>query len=163
MRYQVIPERMGVIDDLLLADRLEQKILDRYRQAIFMVKDQELLGGRVQSKFQDFAVVAAFNSSGEHPDKTKDKIQARLLAKTLRDRKLEYLKVTLSSPDGKNREPGFAVILPEDDAVDLGCDFKQKAIFWVGGDDVLLVACLTTAMGHERIGSWRDRARPPPL
>ena len=74
-------------------------------------------------------------------------------------------KVTGASPDWGHREVGCAVgRISLGEAIKLGKEFKQNAIFGVEGDEVRVVSCLTResqAMGRfsERLFKWSNEPK----
>jgi uncharacterized protein DUF3293 len=46
------------------------------------------------------------------------------------------------SPDGTDREPGYAIGLDREAVVALACDFGQSAIFWFDGETFWIVPAL---------------------
>ena len=67
-------------------------------------------------------------------------------------------RVVGASPDGRHREPGFAVSgIDRSAAAQLGALFLQKAIFEVDGDILRVVACGSHSV--REAGHFRGRLR----
>ncbi len=67
--------------------------------------------------------------------------------------------MTGASVDGNHQEPGFAVWdLALEEALEIGREFRQDAIFWVGADHRIdVVSCLDGERWH--VGFWSERIR----
>ena len=111
----------------------------------------------------DFAVITACNpfTAG---DRSHDPAETVRLRKHLSRRGLWKHRVTGASMDWSHQEPGFAVWgLALVEALEIGREFRQDAIFWVGGDGQIdVVSCedgerCHVASWHERIHAWADK------
>ena len=127
-------------------------ILPKYLQAIFIAKDLPVGGWP-----EKFAVVTACNpmSSGDREDDSAATIRLRKLIS--RSGHKRY-RVTGASPDWSHQEAGFAVWnLTLDEAVAMGREFNQRAVFWVEGGRIEVVSCET---GERKfVGLWEERFR----
>lgn len=120
-----------------------------YRQVRFRVDPPEM-------KTPDsFAIITAWNPDGrptalENNQEANDRFQSRL------DKAgLYWFSVTGGSPDFAHVEPGFGVSgITRNEAVALGRNFRQEAIYWVEGGAVFLISCQDPAL--EEIGLWND-------
>jgi hypothetical protein len=84
-------------------------------------------------------------------------VETTKLRKLLSRRGVKKHRVTGASPDWSHQEPGFAVWgLALGDALEIGREFRQDAIFWVGADNRIdVVSCLDGERRH--VGLWSDR------
>ena len=106
----------------------------------------------------EFAVITACNplTGG---NRNADAVETARLRKLLSRRGLKKHRVTGASPDWSHQEPGFAVWgLALEEALKIGREFRQDAIFWVGGDGRIdVVSCVDGERCH--VGLWSDRLR----
>ena len=127
-------------------------ILSEYLQTIFIAKD--LPAGGWPEKF---AVVTACNpmSSGDREDDSAATI--RLKKHISRSGHKRY-RVTGASPDWSHQEASFAVWnLTLDEAVAMGREFRQRAVFWVERGRIEVVSCEN---GERKfVGLWEERFR----
>ena len=66
-----------------------------------------------------------------------------------------YFRATGCSPDLSHREPGWAVEIGKEEALEWGRDFGQRAIWWIEAGDLILVDCADGC--EERIDSFSAR------
>jgi hypothetical protein len=131
-----------------------------YRTTVFVV-DNEAWGPLDQSggRLANFAVITAWNPEGQIQSRdTNDRLDQQLT------RKLESIasaKVRADgcSPDLKHREPGWAVGIPREQAVEIGREFGQIAVFWVENDTLFLLPCIDKSHPEEPVGSWDSACR----
>jgi hypothetical protein len=90
-----------------------------------------------------FAIITAWNPMDRKLSDEENQREDEALRRDLRLRNLSYFRATGCSPDLSHREPGWAVEMPKADAIALGKRFGQRAIWWVAGDELLLVNCDT--------------------
>ena len=127
-------------------------ILPEYLQTIFIAKKPPEGGWP-----EKFAVITACNpmSSGERQD---DAVAMTRLRKHLSRRWLKRHTVTGASPDWSHQEAGFLVWnLSLGEALKIGREFQQRAVFWVEGGRIEVVSC----EGRDRafVGLWKERIR----
>lgn len=127
-------------------------ILPEYLQTIFIAKKPPEGGWP-----EKFAVITACNpmSSGERQE---DAVATTRLRKHLSRRGLKRHKVTGTSPDWGHQEAGFVVWnLSLGEALEIGREFRQRAVFWVEGGRIEVVSCES---GERKIvGLWEERVR----
>jgi len=102
-----------------------------------------------------FAIITACDPRGQPTD---DQLNIGLDAELegrLQTLECWHWRVTGGSPDFSHAEPGFAIELPLIDAVELGRNFDQIAVFWIEGDELSVIYCDDGA--RQKIGSWRER------
>lgn len=82
---------------------------------------------------QPFAVITAYNPAGKTTDESANRRRTEGLRQRLSDRGGPIIPTQGVSPDGRHREPGFAVVLAREDAIAIAMEFDQSAIFWWDG------------------------------
>jgi hypothetical protein len=125
-------------------------ILPEYLQTIFIAKKPPEDGWP-----EKFAVITACNpmSSGERHD---DAAAMTRLRKNLSRRGLKRHKVTGASPDWCHQEAGFAVWdVSLQEALEIGREFQQWAVFWVEGGRIEVVSCESGERAF--VGMWEAR------
>ncbi|MBM3876493.1 MAG: DUF3293 domain-containing protein [Verrucomicrobia bacterium] len=125
-------------------------VKDAYHQTVFLVLDDG------KSWPREFAVLTACNPDGTLIGDDENARRTEALRRQLEARGLVLGRVDGCSPDLVHREPGFAARLTVEDAVVLGRWFQQEAVFFVRGDEVLLVPC--DGAVPVSLGSWQKRA-----
>jgi len=127
-------------------------ILPEYLQTIFIAKETPDDGWP-----DKFAIVTACNpmSRGERAGDSAATIRLRKLIS--RNGHKRY-RVTGASPDWSHQEASFAVWnLTLAEAVAIGREFHQRAVFWVEGGRIEVVSCEN---GERKfVGLWEERFR----
>lgn len=84
----------------------------------------------------------------------------RLIAKVRRRSDLISFLVIGGSADMTHQEPGLGITFPtEDEALEWGRDFEQRAVFWIDRGMLWLVPCNDEP--RECLGEWQARIIPP--
>ena len=129
-----------------------QVILPEYQRTIFIAKEAPEGGWPRQ-----FAVLTACNpcSSGERKDDASATVRLR---KRLSRRGHKRYRITGSSPDWNHQEVSFAAWnLSLDEAMEIGREFQQNAIFWVHEGRIEVASCEN---GERKfVGMWEERFR----
>jgi hypothetical protein len=109
---------------------------------------------------QQFAIITAYATTGEHWKDEENRRADRKLKKRVESVEQWHARVTGYSPTSGHQEPGWAVALGFDAACDLGRQFKQDAIYWVEADRLYISYCDTRqakvpvrALFSERLGA----------
>jgi hypothetical protein len=89
-----------------------------------------------------FAVITACNPLGTRLDEAGNRRLAALLAGVVRERYPDARPAEGRSPDGRHREPGWALAIPLAEATRLAADFFQNALFWYDGERFSIVPVL---------------------
>ncbi|MEX2465337.1 MAG: DUF3293 domain-containing protein [Gemmatimonadota bacterium] len=101
-----------------------------------------------------FVIVSAYATTGaswsEDENRRADERLEGALGSSWRRR------VTGYSLSTGHAEPGWAAVLPFDDACDLGARFRQDAIYLVQADDLFVTHC-DERRALVRVGSFRQR------
>lgn len=127
-------------------------ILPEYLQTFFIAKEKP------DSVWPEkFAVVTACNpmSSGDREDDSAATIRLRKHISRIGHKRY---RVTGASPGWSHQEASFAVWnLTLDEAVAMGREFHQRAVFWVERGRIEVVSCET---GERKfVGLWEERFR----
>ena len=127
-------------------------ILPEYPKTIFIAKKPPEGGWP-----EKFAVITACNpmSSGQRDEDAASTVRLRKhIARSGHKRH----RVTGASPDWSHQEAGFAVWnLTLEEAVAIGREFQQRAVFWVEGGGIEVVSCEN---GERKfVGKWEERFR----
>jgi hypothetical protein len=83
---------------------------------------------------EPFAIMTAFDPRGQNLSAKENERRRRQLDDTLSSRGLRFLSVDCCSPDRSHCECSVAVVMPQQEALDLARDLDQVAIFWFDGD-----------------------------
>ena len=104
----------------------------------------------------DFVILTAYATTGEtwSPERNSEADQ-RLHAELVR-RGCTPLRITGYDPQSGHAEPGWAVEMMVEDALDLGCAYLQDAIFAVN-EDALFVCRCAEPRECVRVGDFRVR------
>jgi hypothetical protein len=106
---------------------------------------------------ENFAVVTACNPRGGG-SREDDAMATSALAHCLDKRGYGQHPVTGLSGDGAHEEFGYAVWgCSLEEALELGREFHQNAIFWIVCDRLEVISCETAA--RELVGLWSERLR----
>src|SRR4051812_24858149 len=96
-----------------------------YATTVFRASDPS--GGWPRS----FAIITAWNPMGERLRREENEVLNLRLAGVLTTVAPWYWPVTGGSPGFDHAEPGLAADLPLSEALEMGRQLKQEAIFWV--------------------------------
>lgn len=102
-----------------------------------------------------FAILTACNPRGQTEEFGRNAEHDGRLLVQLQTLGCWHWRVIGGSPDFQHAEPGFAVALPLDDALAIGRNFEQEAIFWIEKDELNVISCRGEA--EQKLGSWRER------
>ena len=80
-----------------------------------------------------FAIITAFDPRGENLSPAENEKRKRDLDKRLRATGYRFEHVDCCSPDGSHCECSVAVLMPQEEAIDLARELEQVAIFWFDG------------------------------
>lgn len=103
-----------------------------------------------------FVIISAFATTGETWSAERNaEADERLHAELLR-RGLAPIRITGYDPKTGHAEPSWAVAMTQDEALQLGRDFLQDAIFVVQGDALLVAPC-NSPQAPQALGRFRER------
>ena len=104
----------------------------------------------------NFAIVTACNPEGNSVDDATNQAATEQFQALLDEREMRYFPVIGGSAQFDHAEPGFGIVAPLEDCLELGRSLRQEAIFWVVLGEVSLVDCSTSI--SQVIGNWQDLA-----
>ena len=82
---------------------------------------------------QPFAIMTAFDPRGENLSPAENEKRTKELDARLRSSNYTFARVDCCSPDRSHCECSFAVVMPQEKALDLARELEQVAIFWFDG------------------------------
>lgn len=91
---------------------------------------------------QPFAIMTAFDPRGENLSPAENEKRTQELDTRLRSSKYRFEKVDCCSPDKSHCECSFAVVMPQERALDLAREMEQVAIFWFDGSRFWILGAL---------------------
>jgi hypothetical protein len=103
-----------------------------------------------------FVILTAYATTGETWSPERNTEADRRLHAELMLRGCTPLRITGYDPHSGHAEPGWAVELPMEEALAVGRDFLQDAIFAVQGDALVVVQC-NSPRGQHDVGDFRAR------
>jgi len=106
-----------------------------------------------------FVIITAYATTGETWSDERNVQADRELHQELLRRGCAPIRITGYDPESGHGEPGWAVALPLDEALELGRTFLQDAIFLVQGDTLLVAKC-NSPWTQQAIGAFRERVVP---
>ncbi|MEB3298743.1 MAG: DUF3293 domain-containing protein [Candidatus Sericytochromatia bacterium] len=126
---------------------------DAYRHTIFR-------GPGATPPFpESFAIVTAWATTGEVWPVERNLDASGALESRLQGLGLPHLPLTGEAPDGTHIEPSWRVETSMTQAVALGLEFLQHAIYWVHEDRLYVVLCAPDRPEPWLIGRWREQLR----
>jgi hypothetical protein len=131
-----------------------------YRTTVFVVENEA--GGPVDrsgKRLANFAVITAWNPEGKSQSREMNDLLDQQLTRRLESFASPKVRADGCSPDFKHREPGWAVGVPKEQAVEIGREYGQVAMFWVEDDTLFLLPCIDKSHPAETIGSWEKACR----
>jgi hypothetical protein len=104
----------------------------------------------------EFAIVTAYATTGETWPDERNRAADLELENELRGTGAWMRRITGYDPATGHAEPGWAVEIGFEEAVDVGLRFQQDAIFWVSGNRVWVAKCGPDGERSE-VGLFSDR------
>ena len=118
-----------------------------YFNTIFLISKEP------ESWPDEFAIITAHNPMDLKLSDKENSLRNEKLLKRINSN--VFLELSGSSPDHSHQEASFAFISKIEEAVDIGKEFQQKAIYYVKVGNLSLVECSTGKI--EELGSFNDR------
>ena len=118
-----------------------------YSKTIFLISKEP------ESWPDEFAIITAHNPMDLKLSDKQNSLRNEKLLKRINSN--VFLELSGSSPDHSHQEASFAFISKIEEAVDIGKEFQQKAIYYVKVGNLSLVECSTGKI--EELGSFNDR------
>jgi hypothetical protein len=91
---------------------------------------------------QPFAIMTAFDPRGGNLSPLENEKRTQDLATHLRSGNYRFTQVDCYSPDRSHCECSFAVVMPQEEALDLARKMEQVAIFWFDGNRFWILGAL---------------------
>ena len=98
-----------------------------------------LLPIRSEAHPDAFGIVTAYNSNGITRDENANLSADERLLLAIDALGVDRFRITGMSLDEVHREPGWGIQCSKDNAIRLGRQFEQEAIFWVSGVELILI------------------------
>ncbi len=102
-----------------------------------------------------FAIITAWNPGDERPSADANEAADLALRNDLADSGRVVFRASGFSPDFLHGEPGWGADIPKADAIVLGRKYRQRAIWWIAGSDLILLDCETS--DEQRVASFPRR------
>ena len=118
-----------------------------YSKTIFLISKEP------ESWPDEFAIITAHNPMDLKLSDNENCLRNEKLLKRIHSN--VFLELSGSSPDHSHQEASFAFTSKIEEAVDIGKEFQQKAIYYVKEGNLSLVECSTIKI--EELGSFNDR------
>ncbi|GGP48828.1 DUF3293 domain-containing protein [Shewanella saliphila] len=106
-----------------------------------------------------FAIVTAHNPSGLLLNPSQNRLLDRQLQSKIQQYKSPYRSLIGAAPDLSHMEKSWAVFIDKEQALELGREFNQHAIYYVNQGLLSLVACADSAMPEVEMGIFNHRLR----
>jgi hypothetical protein len=104
----------------------------------------------------EFVIITAYATTGETWSRGENEAADRRLREDLARRSAFFVRITGYSPTTGHGEPGWAAVLPFDEACDLGLEFKQDAIYHVAANELSVTYC-DERRALVPVGPFRER------
>ena len=91
---------------------------------------------------EPFAIMTAFDPRGENLSATENEKRRQEQEQRLRSSGYRFAQVDCCSPDGSHCECSAAVIMTQEQALDLARELEQVAIFWFDGRHFWILGAL---------------------
>jgi hypothetical protein len=118
-----------------------------YSKTIFLISKEP------ESWPDEFAIITAHNPMDLKLSDYENSLRNEKLLKRIQSN--VFLELSGSSPDHSHQEASFAFTSKIQEAVDIGKEFQQKAIYYVKDGNLKLVECCTRKI--EELGNFNDR------
>ena len=118
-----------------------------YFNTIFLISKEP------ESWPDEFAIITAHNPMDLKLSDNENCLRNEKLLKRIHSN--VFLELSGSSPDHSHQEASFAFTSKIEEAVHIGKEFQQKAIYYVKVGNLSLVECSTGKI--EELGSFNDR------
>ncbi|WKE64827.1 DUF3293 domain-containing protein [Gallaecimonas kandeliae] len=135
------------------------ELWDAYQNTVFLMQ-------RPPSRRLSFAIVTAYNPRGKALCEAANHYRDQRLEAELKATGQHPQPLWGCSPDFQHREKSWALVMPKEQAVQLGWRLEQNAIYYVEHDVLYLVPCLMEDQEESRLGLFSERLfeqAPPEL
>ncbi|QIR13592.1 DUF3293 domain-containing protein [Shewanella aestuarii] len=106
-----------------------------------------------------FAIVTAHNPYGSLLSPSQNRLLDRKLQSKILQYQRPYRAVIGVAPDLSHMEKSWAIFIDKEQALELGREFRQHAIYYVHEGVLSLIACFDLAKAEVCIGRFEQRLR----
>ncbi|MGK0408879.1 MAG: hypothetical protein ACJASB_001031 [Shewanella psychromarinicola] len=106
-----------------------------------------------------FAIVTAHNPRGTSLSPSQNRLLDHQLQSKIQQYNRPYRALIGAAADWSHMEKSWAVFIDKEQAVELGREFNQHAIYYVNQGLISLVSCLDTIKPDVAMGSFNQRLR----
>ncbi|GGQ24586.1 DUF3293 domain-containing protein [Shewanella litoralis] len=106
-----------------------------------------------------FAIITAHNPSGLLLSPSQNRLLDRQLQFKIQQYNSPYRALVGAAPDLSHMEKSWAVFIDKEQALELGREFNQHAIYYVSQGILSLVACVDSLMPDVDMGAFNQRLR----
>lgn len=107
------------------------------------IPSSEALDGlRTAGLGNPFAIMTAFDPRGQNLSREENKQRRQELDRRLGASGYRFTHVDCCSPDRSHCECSVAVVMPQEEALDLARELEQVAIFWFDGEKFWIVGAI---------------------
>ena len=117
---------------------------------------QFLLEAPIRDWPDEFVILSAYTTTGEQWSAEVILEADQRLQRELTQRGGWFVRITGYSPHDGHAEPGWALVMPFNEACDLGLRYKQDAIYCVKGDALSVTYC-DARRALVSVGEFRSR------
>jgi len=129
-------------------------------QRFWFLYQQTYFKGIGQEQLSDcFAIITASDPLGQLQSIAENDLANSLLQAKLKRNGLFYKLILAGNSDFSHAEESVLVRCTLQQALRLGVEFKQNAIFWVTQDSLSVVPCLLSGVEQTEMGSFIERLR----
>ncbi len=100
--------------------------------------------------------MTVWNPNGGRIPAEENAVRTKRFSEELQERGLEHFPVTGFDPESDHSEPGFGILCGREEAVELGREWGQEAVFVIQNDEMVLVSCAGDEE-PEALGSFTSR------
>jgi hypothetical protein len=106
-----------------------------------------------------FAIVTAHNPRGSILSPSQNRLLDRQLQSKIQQYNRPYRALIGAAADLSHMEKSWAVFIDKEQAVELGREFNQHAIYYVNRGLLSLIACFDTIKPEVEMGTFNQRLR----
>ncbi|QDE29950.1 MULTISPECIES: DUF3293 domain-containing protein [Shewanella] len=106
-----------------------------------------------------FAIVTAHNPHGLLLSPSQNRLLDRQLQSKIQQYKCLYRSLIGAAPDLSHMEKSWAIFIDKEQALELGREFNQHAIYYVNKGLLSLVACVDSIKEEVDMGAFNHRLR----
>lgn len=104
-----------------------------------------------------FAIVTAHNPLGSKLTPCQNRLLDRALQRKILEYRSPYRSLIGAAPDLSHMEKSWAVFIDKEQALELGREFRQLAIYYVNNGFLSLISCSKNAIKEVDIGAFHHR------